>query len=109
MIINNGRTELRHDTKENWASVNPILNIGEMCIEIDGATQNLKLGDGVTPWNDLPYLFKSCPYDVGDVLVTMNPTNPAKRWKGTTWEEFAQGRVLIDAGKGTAYFYKRLT
>ena len=28
-----------------------------------------------------------CPYWIGDILTTMNETNPAQRWPGTTWEK----------------------
>ena len=27
----------------------------------------------------------SCPYDVGDILTTMNTTAPSERWPGTRW------------------------
>ena len=96
-----GKSLNRIDTKANWEAVNPVLAIGEMGIEKDGLLQNIKIGDGVTPWNSLQYMFKSCPYEVGDILVTMNATDPAVRWPGTTWEVFAPGRVLIGAGTGT--------
>ena len=96
-----GKSLNRIDTKANWEAVNPVLDIGEMGIEKDGLLQNIKIGDGITPWNSLGYMFKSCPYDVGDILVTMNATDPAVRWPGTTWEVFAPGRVLIGAGTGT--------
>lgn len=96
-----GKSLNRIDTKTNWEAVNPVLAIGEMGIEKDGLLQNIKIGDGVTPWNSLQYMFKSCPYEVGDILVTMNETDPALRWPGTRWEAFAPGRVLIGAGEGT--------
>lgn len=44
----------RNDTAANWQSVNPVLATGEIGIVIDGA-KGYKIGDGVTPWNDLPY------------------------------------------------------
>lgn len=44
----------RNDTADNWQSVNPVLATGEIGIVIDGA-KGYKIGDGVTPWNDLPY------------------------------------------------------
>ena len=28
-----------------------------------------------------------CPYWIGDILTTMNKTNPAQRWPGTAWEK----------------------
>lgn len=36
-----------------WTSINPILLKGELGFESD--THFFKIGDGVTPWNDLPY------------------------------------------------------
>lgn len=35
-----------------WATSNPILALGEPGFALD--TQMLKIGDGVTRWNDLP-------------------------------------------------------
>ena len=40
--------------KEDWESVNPILKPGEPGCEL--GSQRLKLGDGTTPWNELPYV-----------------------------------------------------
>ena len=28
---------------------------------------------------------KNCPYDVDDILTTMNKATPSERWPGTTW------------------------
>ena len=28
-----------------------------------------------------------CPYAVGDILYTINTTNPAQRWPGTQWRQ----------------------
>lgn len=44
---------VRRDTATNWASVNPVLGLGEPGHETD--TFRTKYGDGTTPWNDLPY------------------------------------------------------
>jgi len=46
--------EFKRGTAANWASRNPILAPGEPGIELD--TDTLKIGDGVTPWNDLEVL-----------------------------------------------------
>lgn len=43
----------RTDTKERWASSNPVLLNGEFGI-VQGTTQ-FKIGDGVRPWNELPF------------------------------------------------------
>lgn len=46
--------QARHDTFANWASVNPVLALGEFGFETD--TKKMKLGDGSTAWNSLAYL-----------------------------------------------------
>lgn len=43
----------RRGTAVALASVNPSLQAGEPCFEID--TDRFKIGDGVLSWNDLPY------------------------------------------------------
>lgn len=43
----------RRDTAANLASINEVLYSGELCVETD--TLLFKIGDGQTPWNDLPY------------------------------------------------------
>ena len=47
--------QFRRGTAAQWADpgANPILAEGEMGIELD--THKFKIGDGVTPWNDLAY------------------------------------------------------
>lgn len=39
---------------DSWTAKNPILADGQLGYERDGARRH-KIGDGVTPWNDLPY------------------------------------------------------
>jgi len=45
--------QLRNDTAANWTSADPVLAQGEMGIERD--TGKVKLGDGVTTWENLDY------------------------------------------------------
>ncbi len=45
--------QLRRGTALQWSTVNPILAIGEMALELD--SHQFKLGNGVDHWNDLPY------------------------------------------------------
>ena len=57
----------REDTLENWTSSNPILEKGEPSIVRDGADGEwLKIGDGETAWNDLPWK-KGPKGDVGPI------------------------------------------
>ena len=45
---------LKRGTEARWAELNPILDPGEPGFVYD--KNRLKIGDGVTPWNDLPYI-----------------------------------------------------
>lgn len=45
---------LRRDVAADWASVNPVLGVGEAGVETD--TRRIKIGDGSTAWNSLLYL-----------------------------------------------------
>lgn len=56
--------QLRRDVSSDWAAINPILASGEPGLETN--TNKLKLGDGVTAWNDLPYLTQGVKGDKGD-------------------------------------------
>lgn len=95
---NNSKTLNRVSTKDEWALANPILQSGELGFEIDGQMTNIKMGNGVTHWNALPYISKQCPYDVGDIFYTENETHPSVRWPGTEWEALPGGHCLVAAG-----------
>ena len=55
----NTKILLRSDTYSNWQTNNPTLakgEIGAAIITQNGVTtKNFKIGDGVTPWNDLSW------------------------------------------------------
>jgi len=59
------RIQIRRDTASKWQVNNPVLLQGEMGYETD--TELLKIGDGTTVWNSLPY------FAVG----TTGPSGPA--------------------------------
>ena len=46
--------QFKRGTYEALSRVNPVLAAGEPCWTID--QNKLKIGDGTTAWNDLPYL-----------------------------------------------------
>ena len=48
--------KLRRDTRLNWSQANPVLEAGEIGIELD--YNKFKIGTGAANWNDLPY---ACP------------------------------------------------
>ena len=45
--------QLKRGSSAAWKRLNPVLSIGEPGFEKD--TNRLKIGDGFTPWNELPY------------------------------------------------------
>jgi hypothetical protein len=47
------KIQLKRDTAANWSINNPTPSAGEPCFEID--TGKLKIGDGITAYNSLPY------------------------------------------------------
>jgi len=58
------RIQIRRDTTGNWAVANPVLLEGEM--GLDTTIKCLKIGDGVTAWNSLPYF--TCQGATGPAL-----------------------------------------
>jgi hypothetical protein len=45
---------LRQDSAELWGERNPVLHQGEL--GVDTSNMKMKLGDGFTRWNSLPYV-----------------------------------------------------
>ena len=72
---------------ETWESLNPILKYGEPGYEKDNG--KLKIGDGITPWNNLSYLT-----DVNTKIIVDNPQEgevltynaAANRWENKRLE-----------------------
>lgn len=52
--MGNTRIQLRRGRSFVWAQENPVLANGEPGYETN--TKKLKIGDGKTPWLDLPYV-----------------------------------------------------
>lgn len=56
IYLENFHYQPRRDTAAQWQANNPVLCDGEIGIVTDGTTTEwLKVGDGTTPWNQLPY------------------------------------------------------
>ena len=58
------RIRIRRGSSSEWTSANPVLQLGE--IGADMTKHGLKVGDGYTSWNDLPF----CSPEVVNDLVT---------------------------------------
>ncbi len=60
------RIQLRRGTSSNWSTENPVLLEGEVAIELNNNRNRIKIGDGVTAWNALPYFLDAREEEVGD-------------------------------------------
>lgn len=86
------RIQLRRSTAEKWAEKNPILASGEPAFAVD--TNDLRIGDGVTHYNDLPSIGLTADVqalidNTDDILLVSNPVNramPFIRQTGSTYE-----------------------
>lgn len=58
------KIKIRRDSTANWASVNPVLDLGEIGADMD--KHGLKVGNGVSRWTDLPF----CSPELVNDLVT---------------------------------------
>ena len=81
----NTRIQLRNDLAATWNSKNPVLNKGEIGIEID--TRKMKVGDGTTVWNALSYMGA----DANDILSVINENRDT-----CTQIELTQGQTDAD-------------
>ena len=96
------RIQLRNDTAENWASVDPVLLKGEIGIELD--TRKIKVGDGTTNWEALQYLSDDI------VIAETDPTETDSQYDlGELWLNQAVGKVfLLIAKTDTAAVWTRI-
>jgi hypothetical protein len=70
--------QLRNDTAENWTEVNPTLARGEIGVEID--TNKMKIGTGITAWDDLPYMGIDAQELIPLLSYTHNQTSANTVW-----------------------------
>jgi len=96
------RFAMRRRTAADWVSLNEVLIQSEWGHESD--TNRLKIGDGVTPWNGLPYSGAS-PSGVAAGDYGMDPTTQAL--VGFTVDEngviTAARAVPLIAGNGLSF------
>ena len=62
--------QFKRGTAQRWIDVNPILRQGEPGFEYD--TGKLKIGDGFTPWLNLPYINNDIPVNEQEEMVTVS-------------------------------------
>lgn len=70
-----GRIQMRRRVAVLWSALNEILKEGEIGVVIDTNPIKFKIGDGFTPWNDLPFAQGEIPQGqyAGRATPSMNP------------------------------------
>lgn len=83
--------QLRRDTAATWTAVNPVLRAGEAGYESD--TRRLKVGDGTTAWNSLPYVNGGA----GGSLSTLTDVDATAKVDGSVlYYDQAQSKFLAE-------------
>jgi len=80
------KIKLRRDTAANWTTANVVLAQGEPGVDL--TNKKMKIGDGITAWNSLPY-FDDQETVLTDFAGNITPSvddtytlgTPSKRWK----------------------------
>jgi hypothetical protein len=95
--------KLRRDSAANWASANPVLGLGEP--GYDTSNSKLKVGDGSTAWNSLPWVSSldyndltntpAIPSDISDLSDNNNLLNSG----GVSVSAFGEGFSLDNSDK----------
>jgi hypothetical protein len=90
-VITFQRFWMRRDTAANWTSANPVLAAGEIGVELQTVpdAHKMKIGDGTTAWNSLPYFGEDAGGDP-NVIDVETPSN-------------ASGTVTLDFDSKSRY------
>lgn len=93
---------LRGDTAANWTAANPVLSSRQPGFETN--TGQIKIGDGVTAWNSLPYRFTAAAWGgITGTLSDQTDLNTALNGKqatlvSTTNIKTINGSSILGAG-----------
>lgn len=90
--------QFRRGTARQWSDYNPVLNAGEPGFETD--THQLKVGDGVQSWVDLPYIVVNSNRLIDRTKVVLAQTPPSPGAPGTIWIQ-RDAAPSIGGGGGT--------
>lgn len=96
--------QLRNDTAENWTTKDPVLQKGEMGIEID--TKKFKFGDGVSKWSALSYAgADAATLEIDSSQVKMSKNFTFTKPIGTVTQEKITGGKgsYTDSAKGKSF------
>jgi hypothetical protein len=90
------KIQFRRDTASAWTSANPILSQGEAGYEYD--TGRFKVGNGLSPWNSLPYSSGVTGPTGPSVTGPTGPTGAASTVTGPTGPTGAASTVTGPTG-----------
>lgn len=95
--------QLRRGNLTEWETKNPILAIGEPGFVVDKF--KLKIGDGATAWNDLPYIADS---DISNYVTiddiangVVLPPIATEAIRGTVLSSAAKNEISVDPTDGS--------
>lgn len=95
--------QLRRGNLTEWETKNPILAVGEPGFVVDKF--KLKIGDGATAWNDLPYIADS---DISNYVTIDDIVNGAvlppiatEAVRGTVLSSAAKNEISVDPTDGS--------
>lgn len=95
--------QLRRGNLIEWETKNPVLAVGEPSFVIDKF--KLKIGDGSTAWNDLPYIADSdiSNYITIDDIVNgvVLPPIATEKTRGTVLSSTAKNEISVDPTDGS--------
>ena len=87
-----GRLQIRADSKENWESVNPILLLNELVVEIQSdGNFKFKLGNGTSNYSDLKYFSADSPISI------LNHSLEVENWSESqsgVWKQSIIKRII---------------
>ena len=89
---------VRRDTGAQWAAINPVLPDGELAF--DKTTKQMKVGDGVRAWNDLPFMSGGIDLTTLTIASTKISDSTAVGRSVLTAASQAAARTAIGAGTG---------
>ncbi len=100
--------ENRADTKANFEKSNLILGKGEFGVVVDTTPVRAKIGDGVTPWNSMPYVIGTNLLNAninasGELILTLldNQTINCGKVRGADGKDGKDGTDGADGAAAT--------
>jgi hypothetical protein len=99
--------QFRRGTATQWSNADTVLADGEP--GVDTTLLNLKLGDGSTSWNQLPYITSTVPSYTMSTLTVNGLTTVRQITEVVSTYTNPQGVVNFDFNNGAIYYISSMT